>query len=62
MDKQESISHEEQRKMLWATVWAATASASNCRESITATTWADKALKEFDIRFPKSIRVTQNEP
>lgn len=51
-EKDELISHNEQRKRLWANAWVHTASATNCTQTETATKWADKALDEFDKRFP----------
>ena len=44
--------HEEMRKLCWIEAWSLTASAVTCRESDTATRWADKALAAFDERFP----------
>lgn len=51
MNKDEIISHQEQRKRLWADAWVHVASASDCKSHDTATKWADKALEEFDKRF-----------
>lgn len=53
MNKDETLSHQEQRKQLWANAWVHTASASDCKSPATATSWADKALAAFDDRFPK---------
>jgi len=53
MNKDETLSHQEQRKQLWANAWVHTASASDCKSPSTATSWADKALAAFDERFPK---------
>jgi hypothetical protein len=52
MNKDETLSHKEQRKNLWANAWVHTASASDCKSYNTATKWADEALKAFDERFP----------
>lgn len=52
MNKDETLSHKEQRKNLWANAWVHTASASDCKNCNTATQWADEALKAFDDRFP----------
>lgn len=45
--------HERQRRQLWADVWVGTASANDCKSPKVATGWADKALDEFDKRFPR---------
>jgi hypothetical protein len=45
--------HEEIRKELWCNVWVAVAGASNSTRSDIVTTWADRALKDFDERFPR---------
>ena len=39
------------RMKLWADVWVAVSNSSTCLEMLTATRWADRALKEFDERF-----------
>jgi hypothetical protein len=52
MDKEELIAHKKQRKELWVSAWINTANAANCSATETATKWADKALEEFDKRFP----------
>jgi hypothetical protein len=52
MNKDETLSHKEQRINLWANAWVHTASASDCKSFNTATKWADEALKAFDERFP----------
>lgn len=49
----EELLHEKMRKQVWLTAWAATASAITCPTTEAATKWADAALKDFDIRFPK---------
>lgn len=43
--------HELTRQKLWADVWAATASANDCKSPDTATAYADAALKAFDLKF-----------
>jgi hypothetical protein len=54
MDYKDFILHHEiKRKEMWLNVWAAVASSSNCISTETCTKWADKALREFDNRFPK---------
>lgn len=51
MDKDEIIKHKQIRMKLWADVWAATCSATDCKKPSTATDYADAALKAFDERF-----------
>jgi len=50
MDKQE-FHHETMRKKLWIDAWIQVANANNTVSLSTPTTWADKALKDFDERF-----------
>lgn len=57
MNKDKFLSHEEQRRQLWANAWVYTASAANCNTYRAATEWADEALKAFDERFPAPDRV-----
>jgi len=45
--------HELRRRDLWSSAWNAVARAENTRRPDTATSWADAALKSFDIRFKK---------
>ena len=45
--------HELQRRHLWASVWASTANANDCKSPQVATTWANKALEDFDKKFDK---------
>jgi hypothetical protein len=61
MDKDEILRHQEQRKQLWIDAWVKVAGASNCVNKTTATSWADKALEEFDNRFKQPIKEKQNE-
>lgn len=42
---------EEKRQTVWIQVWGAVANANDCKNSATATVWADKALADFDQRF-----------
>lgn len=56
----EDIIFEKQRRQLWIDAWCAVASAWNCKEPIAATSWADKALKEFDNRFNKKTELKEN--
>lgn len=51
--KDEIKEHDLIRKKLWADVWAYTAGASNSTHAEACTKWADRALKDFDERFPK---------
>lgn len=44
---------EQQRKELWCAAWVATARSDSCVNDDTPTKYADKALKDFDERFPK---------
>lgn len=59
MNKDEKLSHNEQRKQLWSNAWCATANANDCKRPSTATMYADEALKAFDERFqmPKELFV-----
>lgn len=38
---------------VWLNAWLTVAGALDCKESKTATVWADNALTEFKKRFPK---------
>lgn len=58
MNKDETISHTEQRKNLWSNAWVHTASASDCKSYQTASKWADEALKAFDERFAHWNEIT----
>lgn len=42
---------EQNRQQLWADVWVAVATSSNCTKVEVPTNWADHALAEFDKRF-----------
>jgi hypothetical protein len=44
--------HERMRAELWSRVYAGIAGALAQTQDV-ATRWADKALKEFDERFPR---------
>lgn len=46
------------RRKLWADVWTATASSSNCKYPSSCTSFADEALKEFDTRFKALVNPT----
>ncbi len=59
MNKDEKILHEEQRKSLWANAWVHVASAANYVNYSTATAWADKALHDFDRRFPEPKEISK---
>jgi hypothetical protein len=61
MDKDEILRHQEQRKQLWIDAWVKVAGASNCVKTETPTSWADRALEEFDKRFKQPIKEKQNE-
>ncbi len=45
--------HEMQRKKLWCDVYVAYVSADNSTLSDGGKSWADRALKAFDERFPQ---------
>jgi len=45
------------REEVWVRVWAAVSGSSGCTSTKTATAWAEKALEEFDKRFPEPQRV-----
>lgn len=45
--------HEQQRKKLWCDVYVAYVTSANSTSSEYGKNWADKALQEFDKRFPK---------
>lgn len=51
MEKTFKQEHELMRQRVWSDAWCATANANDCKESSTATAWADKALKAFDSKF-----------
>jgi hypothetical protein len=53
----ELTEHEFMRRELWCNAWVATAKSSNCVAHKTCTTFADVALREFDMRFkaPKEL-------
>lgn len=61
MDKDEILSHKEQRKQLWIGVWINVAGSANCVNKTTPTSWADNALEEFDKRFTQPIKKNENE-
>lgn len=61
MNKDEILSHKEQRKQLWIDVWVNVANASNCNNVQSPTKWADIAIQEFDKRFPQPKKETENE-
>lgn len=44
--------HERLRQKVWFKAWCATANANYCKSTLTATSYADKCLAEFDMRFP----------
>ena len=46
-------SHEQLRKELWIGVAVSVARAENARSNSVPGNWANKALEEFDKRFPK---------
>jgi hypothetical protein len=52
-DKDPLVHHGNLRKQLWINAWTATANATNCVSSATATDYADAALAAFDKRFPE---------
>lgn len=54
--------HEQLRKELWIKAWVGTACAVTCTNPEAATKWADKALADFDDRFPKPIKHYNQEP
>lgn len=43
--------HELMRRQLWIQAWSLTANANDCKSPETATSYANKALKEFDTLF-----------
>lgn len=43
--------HELMRRQLWCDTVSRTASAGNCSEVQFAISWADAALKAFDLKF-----------
>lgn len=47
------MTHEEQRKQVWVSAWTAYTTASNSTSVDYAQKWADRALKDFDERFPE---------
>lgn len=44
--------HELMRRKIWGDAWSMTANANDCKNSSTATKFADAALAAFDSRFP----------
>ncbi len=53
-NKETDIEYNLIRMNLWKDAWVSTANSSSCRLTETATKYADIALTEFDIRFPKN--------
>lgn len=51
--KDYSNEHELMRRKLWMQAWTYVAGASNCNEKTIPGKWADRALLEFDAKFPK---------
>jgi hypothetical protein len=54
--------HEEIRKELWCNVWVAVAGASNSTKSELVSLWADRALRDFDERFPAQKEADHETP
>ena len=51
MEKTFKQEHELIRQQFWANAWCAVANANDCKESVSATNWANRALKDFDAKF-----------
>lgn len=47
------------RKKLWVAVCSEVSGAYNCNSSNVAVSWADKALKAFDERFPAPATISE---
>ena len=52
------IIHEQQRKKLWCEVYVAYVRSDNSTESSGGASWADRALREFDKRFPATVEAS----
>lgn len=49
---EEQLQHEFIRKQLWVNVATAVARAENAKSASAPANWANRALDEFDKRFP----------
>jgi hypothetical protein len=45
---------ESLRAQLWIDTWLVVARAETCRTPDIPTVWADRAVKDFDSRFPET--------
>jgi hypothetical protein len=56
----ENMSENEQRTQFWCDAWLAVAGSANCISKDSATSWADKALEDYDARFTPVITVDES--
>jgi len=54
---QDEFTHEMIRRDFWIKAWCSVASASDCHDSSVPGDWADRALRDFDEKFPKPLTV-----
>ncbi|AAQ64166.1 hypothetical protein KVP40.0095 [Vibrio phage KVP40] len=54
------VDHELQRRDVWLKAWCHTANANDCKETSTATSYADACLAAFDRRF-EAIEVIKHD-
>lgn len=45
--------HEKARRQFWENVYIAVCSTSDCKEIELALSWADRAIKHWDMRWDK---------
>lgn len=43
--------YKRERRQVWSNAWALTANANDCKSPSTATSYADRCLEAFDLRF-----------
>jgi hypothetical protein len=48
------------RAKFWRDTWLAVAGSANCISKDSATSWADKALEDYDARFTPVITVDES--